>query len=141
MSISFIASGYSGLSSTASVGRATSTKTASTEKPSSAMSQSVREMRTADPSGINREIKVNGKVIGFIYNSGVTAIENEQSQLTEKLGWNSLTGTSFEISTASTAMTQTEFESWHSSRDNSTGRHVDMCVQKNAFLFHIGDPQ
>ena len=122
------------------------------------MSQSIREMRTADPSGINREIKVNGKVIGFIYNSGVTAIVNEYSHLTDQLGWNSpnglpedekglygpnladlraqkllavlreavsgassqaegsflstLKGASFEISIASTAMTQAEFESW-----------------------------
>ena len=51
-----------------------------------------------------------------------------QINKTEAAFLSTLKGANFDISIAPTAMTQAEFDSWMTTRDTSTGRHLDLSV-------------
>ena len=71
-----------------SVGRsntASGVKSTSASAPTEAESQSIRSRFGTDGTGINREIRVNGELIGLVFNSGVTALDNKYSELGDTL--------------------------------------------------------
>ena len=94
-----------------------------------------------DPSGVRSEIKINGVVVGRVYNSGVTELRDEYGSLDQQLGFggpdeaglegpqladyriaqlkDALKGSNVEITMMSTAMTQTE---WLASQISGSGR-------------------
>jgi hypothetical protein len=128
---------------------ATSKASAAADGPSSAGSaggaydRSDLEMWGYEPSGVRSEIKVNGVVVGRVYNSGVTVLQDEYGSLGQQLGFggpgeadlegpqladyriaqlkDALKNSNVEITTMSTAMTQAE---WLASQ-TSGNRRVD----------------
>lgn len=94
-----------------------------------------------DPSGVRSEIKINGVVVGRVYNSGVTELHDEYGSLGQQLGFggpgeaglegpqladyriaqlkDALKSSNVEITTMSTAMTQAE---WLASQISGSGR-------------------
>lgn len=58
--------------------------------PKTASGPAVSELASASPSGVNRTLEVNGKVVAVVFNSGAVAIEDEYAALVDKLNWGGL---------------------------------------------------
>lgn len=100
-----------------------------------------------DGTGVHSEIKMNGKVVGQIFNSGAVSVLNEYAHLSEKMLWggpleegisgpdlvqkrtadlmNAFKGEGLSINRTDTAMTQAEWVKWLMSPEGAPGARLN----------------
>lgn len=100
-----------------------------------------------DASGLRAEIKVNGEIVGRIYNSGTVELADDYAELGQQLGWggaseagldgpeladkriaqalDALKKVGAKVEFAATALTQ---EQWLASFSTTIGRNVDRSI-------------